>query len=242
MNIPRIELIQLNSVTAANAYKEYAHLLSDSNIKRLADAGLFNKNNSWKSSKSMAKGIKAKFMFRGDTPIHETYLKQPHYSVGYPHPNKDIEAKIRRAHNLRGLSDNADRKIRQDTGRNAILINRDYIRKELKIPANKQNLGDVLYHELHEKNAVDNGIISTNFQFLNEVSHYHPKVIVEDFKKYNQTGGASTRVQPDMWAIRNQKDPREYASIIKHLNTSKRLKNSDYKKAYKAMERDDDIY
>lgn len=233
MNIPRIELIQLNSVIAANAYKEYAHLLSDSNIKRLADAGLFNKNNSWESSKSMAKGIKAKFMFKGDDPKHLS-SNGPHFSPKIQ-SDPEIEAKLERKAALVGLTYNKDKAYRHFLGRDKIILNRDGLRDIL--PANKQNMGDVIHHELNENLAVKKGIISNNATYLNNTSHFHPKVIADEFKKYNQTGGSRTRKEPYLWQIREYPQGVEESYIQKYLNTSKRLRNSDYKKAYKDMER-----
>lgn len=58
--IPRIQVIELNSITAATAWKEYAHMLSKQNLQRISDAGLMKQNNMSNSIRGLNKKVGAK--------------------------------------------------------------------------------------------------------------------------------------------------------------------------------------
>ena len=58
--IPRIQVIELNSITAATAWKEYAHMLSKQNLKKIADAGLMEQNSMKNSVRGLNKKVGAK--------------------------------------------------------------------------------------------------------------------------------------------------------------------------------------
>ena len=58
--IPRIQPIELNSITAATAWKEYAHMISKRNLKKIADAGLMEQNSMKNSIRGLNKKVGAK--------------------------------------------------------------------------------------------------------------------------------------------------------------------------------------
>lgn len=206
-------------ILAATAYKEFAHSLSNKSLQRLKDAGLISRLRVKQALTSLENKYKVPYKKLSETKALRELGSYYNSNDGYIYQNiKGIRKKAEGFHNY-GILD------KDYTG---ILDGSTYY--------------DAMHHEYSE--AMFNADKFKNENWRDKTGHFSPRVIVQERKMHNQTGGNFIRNNGVTWA-----DMREAvvddSEVLSLLEGQKRLRNRDYKRvARTAMQAKDmrDLY
>lgn len=190
-------------ILAATAYKEFAHSLSNKSLQRLKDAGLIGRIRIKQALNKLED--KYKIPYKKNSEVKEYQNLGPYYDSnnGYIHQN------------IKGIRKSAEK-----------LHRKDMLDKEYTGVLDSSNYYDAMHHEHSE--AMFKADKFKNENWYEKTGHFSPRVIVQERKMHNQTGGNFIRNNGVTWA-----DMREAviddSEVLSLLEGQKRLRNRDYK-------------
>lgn len=206
-------------ILAATAYKEFAHSLSNKSLQRLKDAGLIGRIRIKQALNKLED--KYKIPYKKNSETKELQKLGPFYNPNDGHIHQNIKGIRKKAEELHKKG----------------MLDKDYTGV-----LDSSNYYDAMHHEQSE--AMFKADKFKNENWYEKTGHFSPRVIVQERKMHNQTGGNFIRNNGVTWA-----DMREAviddSEVLSLLEGQKRLRNRDYKRvARTAMQAKDmrDLY
>lgn len=206
-------------ILAATAYKEFAHSLSNKSLQRLKDAGLIGRIRIKQALSSIED--KYKIPYKKNSETKELRDVGPYYDKNNGHIYQNIKGIRKKAEGFH----------------NDGILDKDYTGV-----LDGSTYYDAMHHEHSE--AMFKADKFKNENWHDKTGHFSPRVIVQERKMHNQTGGNFIRNNGLTWA-----DMRDAviddSEVLSLLEGQKRLRNRDYKRvARTAMQAKDmrDLY
>lgn len=202
-------------ILAATAYKEFAHSLSNKSLQRLKDAGLIGRIRIKQALNKLED--KYKILYKKNSEVKEYQNLGPYYDSnnGYIYQN------------IKGIRKKAEWFHRKG------MLDKDYTGV-----LDSSNYYDAMHHEQSE--AMFKADKFKNENWRDKTGHFSPRVIVQERKMHNQTGGNFIRNNGLTWA-----DMRDAviddSELLSMLEGQKRLRNRDYKRVAKMAMKAKDI-
>lgn len=191
-------------ILAATAYKEFAHSLSNKSLQRLKDAGLIGRLRIKQALSSIEDKYKIPYKKHSETKEYQKLGSYYDSNDGHIYQN------------LKGI-----RKLAEGFHR------KDMLDKEYTGVLDSSNYYDAMHHEYSE--AMFKADNFRNENWYTKTGHFSPRVIVQERKMHNQTGGNFIRNNGVTWA-----DMRDAviddSELLSMLEGQKRLRNRDYKR------------
>lgn len=235
--IPKIKIISLNSITAATAWKEFAH--NKEYAKKFAKAGLFKDYNIQSvSEKALNKSDIRKVNYKNKPPALYIDLDR----ANQPNTKKAL---MKEFYLKTGLKDTDPTGFQPMPEYSFIQYSDRGFAKDLKLMKKDLNLAkenfpklraNAIMHEVLENVYSKQDKVSRNSQLLKQ-KHNNYGVLVQGRRVFNQTGGSLTNKPKkgllDEYYIRDF--TKENPIIDSALPNRLRLKSSDYKRAIKTL-------
>ena len=234
--IPKVKLTQLNSVTAATAWKEFAH--NKEYAKKFAKAGLFKDYN--------IQSVSKKASDKTNIPVINYRDKPPALYIDQDRANQlnTKKALMKEFYLKTGLKDTDPTGFQPMPQFSFIQYSDKGLAKDLAgIPntnISKESLpklrANAIMHEVLENVYSKQDKVSRNSQLLKQ-KHNNYGVLVQGRRVFNQTGGSLTNKPRkgllDEYYIRDFTN--ENPIIDSALPNKPRLKSIDYKKAIRSL-------
>lgn len=190
-------------ILAATAYKEFAHSLSNKSLQRLKDAGLISRLRIKQALNKLEDKYKIPYKKHSETKEYQKLGSYYDSNDGHIYQNIKGIRKLAAGFHRKGMLD-----------------------KEYTGVIDSSNYYDAMHHEYSE--AMFKADKFKNENWYEKTGHFSPRVIVQERKMHNQTGGNFIRNNGVTWA-----DMREAvvddSELLSLLGDKKRLRNRDYK-------------
>lgn len=202
-------------ILAATAYKEFAHSLSNKSLQRLKDAGLISRLRIKQALNKLEDKYKIPYKKHSETKEYQNLGPYYDSNNGYIYQN------------IKGIRKKAEWFHRKG------MLDKDYTGV-----LDSSNYYDAMHHEQSE--AMFKADKFKNENWRDKTGHFSPRVIVQERKMHNQTGGNFIRNNGLTWA-----DMRDAviddSELLSMLEGQKRLRNRDYKRVAKMAMQAKDI-
>ena len=190
-------------ILAATAYKEFAHSLSNKSLQKLKDAGLIGRIRIKQALNKLEDKYKIPYKKHSETKEYQKLGSYYDSNDGHIYQNIKGIRKLAAGFHRKGMLD-----------------------KEYTGVIDSSNYYDAMHHEYSE--AMFKGDKFRKENWYTKTGHFSPRVIVQERKMHNQTGGNFIRNNGVTWA-----DMREAvvddSELLSLLEDKKRLQNRDYK-------------
>lgn len=202
-------------ILAATAYKEFAHSLSNKSLQRLKDAGLISRLRIKQALNKLEDKYKIPYKKHSETKEYQKLGSYYDSNDGHIYQNIKGIRKLAAGFHRKGMLD-----------------------KEYTGVIDSSNYYDAMHHEQSE--AMFKADKFKNENWRDKTGHFSPRVIVQERKMHNQTGGNFIRNNGVTWA-----DMREAvvddSEVLSLLEGQKRLRNRDYKRVARTAMQAKDI-